>query len=177
MSTPDLIASLERTVVRLVQAPDAETAMHLALAYLLDAAGADMGAVFAPAGSSLRFVTGHGLPPKFLRKPPLLERSAWEGGMLVKHPGGEPVDEALEEAGRLAGVQTWATLPIAYRDGFFGLLLVASRDLVGFSHKAVELFSILSRVLGLALYGLRHAPRTPGLPAEGTVSEPPPTRD
>lgn len=170
MSNPELIASLERTVVRLVQAPDADTATSTALAYLLDAVGADMGAAFEPAGSSLRFVTGRGLPPKFLRKPPLLERAAWEGAVVVKQPGAEPVDGTLEEAARLAGVQTWATLPIAYRDGFFGLLLVASRDLVGFSDRAVELFSIVSRVLGLALYGLHHAPSTPALPAEGTVS-------
>jgi GAF domain-containing protein len=151
------MASLERTVVCLVQASDPKAAMTTALSYLMEAAGADMGAVFDPAGTSLRLSFGHGLPSSFLRKPPLLARADWEGAMIVKHPTGpvttEPVTESsLEHHARLSGMITWASLPIAYRDDFFGLLLVASRDLVGFSDQAVEIFSIVSRVLGLVLH-------------------------
>lgn len=168
MSNPELIASLERVVVRLVQAPDPSAAMTTALTFLIEATGADMGAVFEPAGTSLRLSFGHGLPPKFLRKPPLLETSAWDGAMIVKHSAGPAVDSTLGHHARLAGMPTWASLPIAYRDSFFGLLLVASRDLVGFSDQAVEIFSIISRVLGLALHGLCHAPPVPDSSPEVT---------
>lgn len=163
---------------RLVQAPDPTTAMSVALTFLIESTGADMGAVFEPAGASLRLSFGHGLPKSFLSKPPLLERSAWEGAMIVGHPAGAPSGSELARHARLAGAHTWASLPIAYRDGFFGLLLVASRDLVGFSARAVELFSIMSRVLGLALYGMLHAPPHAPAPLEAptdrTVAEPPP---
>ena len=175
MSNPELIASLERVVVRLVQAPDRDTAISAALTFLIEATGADMGAVFAPAGTSLRFSFGQGLPKKFLRKPPLLERSAWDGAMIVQHSTGPAVDPALEQHARLAGVPTWASMPITYRDGFFGLVVVASRDLVGFSEQAVELFSIVSRVLGMALYGLGHAPPNPNPnPSPNPSPNPPP---
>jgi len=171
VSNPELIASLERVVARLVQAPDRTAAMTAALAFLIDASGGDMGAVFEPAGTSLRLSFGHGLPPKFLRKPPLLETSAWEGAMIVNHPAGPAVDSDLGNHARLAGVATWASLPIAYRDRFFGLVLVASRDLVGFSDQAVEVFSIISRVLGLALYGLSHATPLRDPPPEVTTTD------
>jgi GAF domain-containing protein len=174
VSRPDVIGQLERTVECLVQAPDPATALRVALTFLIESTGADMGAVFEPAGASLRLSFGHGLPKKFLSKPPLLERSAWEGAMIVQHPAGAPSDSELARHARLAGAHTWASLPIAYRDGFFGLLLVASRDLVGFSARAVELFSIVSRVLGLALYGMLHAPTPRENPVERTVAEAPP---
>ncbi len=162
-------------MVRLVSAPDAQEALNQALAYLIDATGADMGAVFEPAGTSLRFTAGQSLPKKFLQKPPLLERSAWEGAMIVSDTDATPVDADLARHAHLAGVQTWASLPIAYRDGFFGVLLVASRDLVGFSEQAVEVFSIISRVLGVALYGLRHAGPAPEREIERTLRAKAPT--
>jgi hypothetical protein len=49
------------------------------------------------------------------------------------------------------------------------LLLVASRDLMGFSEQAVEIFSIVSRVLGLALYGLAKEGPAPEPEVERTV--------
>ena len=157
-------------MVTVTGAIDKEAALTAALAYLMEAAGADMGAVFEPAGSSLRLSFGHALPPKFLRKPPLLERAAWDGAMIVRHPNNAAAESPHEQHARLEGVPTWATLPIAYRDSFFGLVLVASRDLVGFTDQSVELFSIMSRVLGLALHGLQHSRPAPEPPAEVTVT-------
>jgi len=165
------MASLEHAVVCLVQASDPKAALTTALSFLMEAAGADMGAVFEPAGTSLRLSFGHGLPPGFLQKPPLLARADWEGAMIVHHPSGPVTESSLEQHARLSGFVHWASLPIAYRDGFFGLVLVASRDLVGFSNQAVEIFSIVSRVLGLVLHGLQSAPPAPGL-ASGSSPEP-----
>jgi len=164
------MASLERAVVSVAGALDPKTALTTALTFLIEASGADMGAVFEPAGTSLRLSFGHGLPPKFLRKPPLLETAAWSGALIVRHPAGAAEPSPLEQHARLVGMPTWASLPIGHRDHFYGLVLVASRDLVGFSDQAVELFSILSRVLGLALHALDHATRVPPPPSEVTAT-------
>ncbi|MFH2008803.1 MAG: hypothetical protein ABI333_19605 [bacterium] len=153
-----LLGKLERAVGRIARAEDQDAAFGRALDFLMEAAGADMGAVFTPAGKSLRLTLGRNLNQTLSKKPPLLERGAWSQATFVRTPGSTGVVVELGRLARLEGNDSWASIPIGHRDAFFGIVLVVVRDLVGFSAQALELFSIIGRVLGLTLHGIGRGP-------------------
>ncbi len=163
------VETLAETVRALVAAEDEPRAFEVALDAAMAAAGADMGAVFRPAGLSLRMAVSRNLPHELRRRPPLLDARAWSARTFVQAHGQEPVGAPLHEAAPLQAIPTWATAPAAPRGRVHGLLLIASRDLVGFPPQALAHLEITATVLGLAL-------AAPAPPAPGGGPPPAPTQ-
>lgn len=151
MSQSSPVESLAQTVAALVSAGNDTVAFQIALDATLEAAGADMGAVFRPAGRSLRMALSRNLPHELRRRPPLLDTEQWSARIFVKTHGREPPGAPLQEARALQGIPTWATAPARAGGQVHGLLLIASRDLVGFTAQALAHLEIISTVLGLTL--------------------------
>jgi hypothetical protein len=86
------------------------------------------------------------------------------------------VGAPLHEAAPLQAIPTWATAPAAPRGRVYGLLLIASRDLVGFPAQALAHLELTATVLGLALAAPAPAPPAPGggpPPTPTQISGPP----
>jgi GAF domain-containing protein len=143
--------SLARAIAEIAEARDPRAALEVGLDFALEAAAADLGAVFLPAGTSLRLAFGRHLPPALVEQPPLLEAAAWYHGPVVRRPGPDSGSQALEQAARLAGIESWASIPMRLGDEAFGLILIASRDLIGLPQEVLEVLEITSRVLAMAL--------------------------
>lgn len=145
---------LERLASFCIEALDAtapEPLLARTLDLLMAEAGADMGAVFRPVGASLRIVSSRGLPIRHRGRPPLLTTAAWAETIHIRTSGEPAPSVPLNEMEALGGIPTWATAPVAPRGRLHGLLLIASRDLVGFAPEVAVLLEITTRIAGLAL--------------------------
>ena len=169
VTRPRTLTHLADTVTALLDAETDAAAFELALDATLRASTADMGAIFRPSGQSLRLTLHRNLPQAFRKRPPLLDTQRWGAETFVRTPQGGPTGAPLQEMAALTGIQTWATAPVRPRQTVHGLILLGSRDLVGFSDDAIAYLKIVAHVLGLALESASSAIRSGPPPVPTTV--------